>query len=211
MSDRLRALVQPAHTAVVTMELQQGVVGSGAAMGELAALVASEGLLPRVGRLCSAARAAGVRVVHCTAEFRADGAGSVINNKIFAMNARLRRERGATAVDAGQPGTELVPELGWSDADIKVPRMHGMTPFTGTELDPILRNLGVTTVVAAGVSLNLGVLGMCLSSLDLGYQTVLPVDAVVGVPMDYARAVIDHTLSLVTTLTTVDEVVAMWQ
>jgi len=67
MSDRLRALVEPAHTAVVTMELQQGVVGSGAAMGELAAVVASEGLLPRVGRLCAAARTAGVRVVHCTA------------------------------------------------------------------------------------------------------------------------------------------------
>jgi nicotinamidase-related amidase len=193
------------------MELQKGVVGSEAALADLAALVASEGLLPRVGRLCEAARAAGVRVVHCTAEFRSDGAGSVINNRIFAMNARVRRERGSTNIDAGKPGAALVPELGWSDADIKVPRMHGMTPFTGTELDAILRNLGVRTVVATGVSVNLGVLGMCLSALDLGYQTVLPVDAVVGVPMDYARAVIDNTLSLVTTLTTVDELVAMWQ
>ena len=211
MSDRLRALVEPAHTAVVTMELQQGVVGSEAPLPDLAALVASEGLLPRVGRLCAAARAAGARVVHCTAEFRSDGAGSVVNNRIFALNERLRRERGATPIDVGQPGTALMPELGWSEQDIKVPRMHGMTPFTGTELDAILRNLGVRTVVATGVSVNLGVLGMCLSALDLGYQTVLPVDAVVGVPMEYARAVIDNTLNLVTTLTTVDELVSVWQ
>src|SRR5579862_1898847 len=193
-SDRLRALVEPAHTAVLTMELQEGVVGRYAGMPDLADLVASEGLLTRVGRLCAAARAAGARVVHCTAEFRSDGAGSTVNNRIFAANERRRREQGSAPIDVGQPGTALMPELGWSDRDIKVPRMHGMTPFTGTELDAVLRNLGVRTV-----------LGMVLSALDLGYQIVLPVDAVVGVPTEYAKAVIDHSLALVTTLTTVDE------
>jgi len=211
MSDRLRALVEPAQTAVLTMELQEGVVGQYAAMPDLAALVAAEGLLERVGRLCETARQAGARVVHCTAEFRADGAGSVVNNRIFAMNVRARRERGATPIDIGQPGVALMPQLGWSDRDIKVPRMHGMTPFTGTELDAVLRNCGVQTVVATGVSVNLGVLGMVMSALDLGYQIVLPVDAVVGVPMEYARAVIDHSLSLVTTLTTVDELASVWR
>jgi len=210
-NDRLRALVEPAHTAVLTMELQQGVVGQYAALPDLAALVASEGMLPRVGRLCAAARDAGARVVHCTAEFRSDGAGSVVNNRIFALNQKRRREVGATPIDQGQPGTALMPELGWSDDDIKIARMHGMTPFTGTELDPVLRNLGVTTVIASGVSVNLGVLGMVLSALDIGYQIVVPVDAVVGVPMDYARAVLDNTIGLVATLTTVDDVVAAWQ
>jgi nicotinamidase-related amidase len=210
-SDRLRALVEPAHTAVLTMELQQGVVGQYAAMPDLAAVAASEGLLTNVGRLCAAAREAGARVVHCTAEFRSDGAGSVVNNRIFAVNDKRRREVGATPIDQGQPGTALMPELGWSDRDIKVARMHGMTPFTGTELDPVLRNLGVTTVIASGVSINLGVLGMVLSALDLGYQIVVPTDAVVGVPTDYGRAVIDNTFALVSTITTVDDVVAAWR
>jgi nicotinamidase-related amidase len=210
-SDRLRALVEPAQTAVLTMELQEGVVGRYATLPDLANVVAAEGILPRVGRLCAAAREAGARVVHCTAEFRSDGAGSVVNNRIFAVNEKRRREVGSTPIDVGQPGTALMPELGWSERDIKVPRMHGMTPFTGTELDAVLRNLGVRTVVAAGVSVNLGVLGMVLSALDLGYQIVLPVDAVVGVPMDYARAVIDNSLGLVSTLTTVDDLVGAWQ
>jgi nicotinamidase-related amidase len=193
------------------MELQEGVVGRYAAMRELAAHVESDGLLQRVGSLCAAARATGARVVHCTAEFRSDGAGSVVNSRIFAMNARRRREQGSAPIDIGQPGTALMPELGWSEQDIKVPRMHGMTPFTGTELDAVLRSLGIGTVIATGVSVNLGVLGMILSALDLGYQIVLPVDAVVGVPADYAKAVIEHSLSLVTTLTNVEELVALWQ
>ena len=40
-----------------------------------------------------------------------------------------------------------------------VSRLHGMTPFTSTSLDQILRNLGIRTVVATGVSVNLGVIG----------------------------------------------------
>jgi hypothetical protein len=39
---------------------------------------------------------------------------------------------------------------------------------------------------------------------------VLPRDAVCGVPTDYADAIIDNTLSLLTTLTTVDELVEIW-
>ena len=42
--------------------------------------------------------------------------------------------------------------------------------------------MGVTTVIATGVSLNVGILGLCLSAADLGYRVVVPTDAVVGVP-----------------------------
>ena len=60
--------------------------------------------------------------------------------------------------------------------------MHGMTPFTGTELDAVIRNLGVSTIVLMGVSLNLGIIGAALSALDHGYQVVIVRDAVIGLP-----------------------------
>ena len=85
-----------------------------------------------------------------------------------------------------------------------------MTPFTSTSLDQILRNLGIRTVIATGVSVNLGVTGMVLSALDLGYQVVIPRDAVAGVPREYADAVLDNSLSLVSTLTTSDEILEAW-
>jgi nicotinamidase-related amidase len=207
--ERLRAILDPATTAVLTMELQQGVVGEGAMMVALVEEMRRTDTLDTVRRLCTGARDAGARVVHCTVVARPDGAGSTENCKIFAMSAKQRREHGSTATDIGSPGAELVEGLE-DPRDIVVPRLHGMTPFTSTALDQILRNLGVRTVVATGVSVNLGVFGMALTALDLGYQVVIPTDAVAGVPREYADAVLEHSLSLIATLTTTDELLALW-
>ena len=40
---------------------------------------------------------------------------------------------------------------------------------------------------------------------------VLPRDAVCGLPADYADAVIDNTLRLLATVTTVDDLTATWE
>jgi nicotinamidase-related amidase len=208
--ERLRAILDPSTTAVLTMELQQGVVGEGAMMVALVEEMQRTDTLARVRRLCDGARDAGARVVHCTVVARPDGAGSTENCKIFAMSAKQRREQGSTATDIGSRGAELVEGLE-DPRDIVVPRLHGMTPFTSTALDQILRNLGVRTVVATGVSVNLGVFGMALTALDLGYQVVIPTDAVAGVPREYAEAVLEHSLSLIATLTTTDELLGLWR
>jgi nicotinamidase-related amidase len=207
--ERLRTILDPSTTAVLTMEMQNGVVGEDALFGALVEELARAGTLGTVKRLCAGARDAGARVVHCTVETRPDGAGSTENCKIFAMSAKQRREQGVTPTDLGTPGVELIDGLE-DPRDIVVPRMHGMTPFTSTSLDQILRNLGIRTVIATGVSINLGVFGMALTALDLGYQVVIPTDAVAGVPREYADAVLEHSLSLIATLTTTDEVLDIW-
>jgi nicotinamidase-related amidase len=207
--ERLRAILEPATTAVLTMEVQNGVVGEGAMMGALVEELERVGTIDNVRRLCDGARNAGARVVHCTAVARPDGAGATENCKIFAMSARQRRDNGVTSTQLGTPGAEVLDGLE-DPRDIVLPRLHGMTPFTSTSLDQILRNLGIQTVVATGVSLNLGVFGMALSALDLGYQVVIPADAVAGVPHEYAEAVLEHSLSLIATLTTCDEMLALW-
>ena len=207
---RLESLVAPANTAVLTMELQNGVVGSAALLPALVDRVAEARTIAAAASVCRAARAAGVRVVHCTAEHRLDGAGVTVNAKIFAMAEKVRRSGGPVPTQAGTPGAALVPELGPEPEDIVMARMHGMTPFMSTSLDQMLRNLGITTVVVTGVSVNLGVLGLCINAVDLGYQVVLVRDAVAGVPADYAEAVIDHTLSLITTITNASELAQLW-
>jgi nicotinamidase-related amidase len=162
-----------------------------------------------VRRICDAARQCSVRVVHCKAESRPDGAGGTANCKIFALNERLRRQQGRGPTDLGTPGADLVAGLE-APSDVIVSRLHGLTPFTSTSLDQILRNLGVRTVVATGVSLNLGVLGMALTAVDLGYQVVVVRDAVAGVPTDYGQAVLDNSLSMIATIVTSAELLAAW-
>ena len=205
--ERLRGLIDPAHTAVVTMELQQGVVGEGAMLPALVERVAESGTVAHAAEVCDAARSVGARVVHCTAESRRDGAGGTQNCRIFALGERMRREQGVIPTEIGTPGAALVAELGPEPSDIVVARMHGMTPFMSTSLDQMLRNMGITTIVATGVSVNVGILGLCINAVDLGYHVVLVRDAVAGLPADYADAVIEHTLSM---LTTADELCALW-
>ena len=209
-NDRLRTILEPATTAVLTMELQNGIVGPGGMLPALTEELARAATLETVLRVCDVARAAGARVVHCTAVSRADGAGASDNCKIFALAARQRREQGHGATDLGTSGADLVPGLE-DPRDIVVSRLHGMTPFTSTSLDQILRNLGIRTVVATGVSVNLGVLGMAMSAMDLGYQVVIPRDAVAGVPREYADAVLDNSLSLIATLVSSEQLLDVWQ
>jgi nicotinamidase-related amidase len=68
----------------------------------------------------------------------------------------------------------------------------------------------VRTVVLMGVSLNLGVTGAALSAVDLGYQVIVVRDAVVGLPKEYADAMIEHTLSMIATIVTAEELIAAW-
>jgi biuret amidohydrolase len=82
--------------------------------------------------------------------------------------------------------------------------------MSGTDLDSVLRNLGIRTVIAAGVSVNVAITNMVMEAVNHGYEVVVPRDGVCGVPPSYADAVIDNTLRVLATVTTVDEVVTAW-
>ena len=187
------------------MEMQRGVIGDLTPIPDLAAAVAAQGTVAATARLLAAARAEGARVVHCTAEFRADRAGSVANCPMLAVMGRYSGH-----MLAGSESAQLVPELGPEPADIVSSRLHGISPFIATSLDMTLRNLGITTVVATGVSVNLGVLGLAIEAVNFGYRVVLPTDCVAGVPADYAESVIRNTLALLATRTTADQLIAAW-
>lgn len=202
----VRALVAPEHTALVLQEVQNGVVGEPSALPALAAAAAAVDLVPHCAALARAARAAGIPVVHCTAETRDDGRGANHNARLFAgvLKSPVRQSPGSRAV-------QVPDEIGVAPEDIVLARTHGLGPMTGTQLDPTLRHLGVTTIVGAGVSINIGMTNFAFDAVNRGYQFVMPTDAVAGVPVDYARAVIDNTLSLVATLTTTAEILDAWQ
>lgn len=201
----LAALVDPAHTAIVTSEVQNGVVGERSALPELAAAARAE-MLPSLARLLPAARAAGVQVVHCTAYRRADGKGANRNARLF-MGVR----KSPVALLPGTPEVEVAPELGPEDEDLVLTRTHGLDPMAGTDLDPVLRNLGVRTVVVTGVSVNIAVTNLVMDAVNRGYDVVLPRDAVCGIPKEYADAVIDNTLALLAAVTTTDDLIAIWK
>src|SRR5205085_1731752 len=105
---------------------------------------------------------------------------------------------------------QLLPEIGSEPNDLVLSRLHGLGPMGGTDLDAVLRNLGVSTVVGTGVSVNVAITNFAMDAVNAGYQFVLPRDAVAGIPAAYAEAVIDNTLAFIATVTTAAQVAAAW-
>ncbi|MCY3631280.1 MAG: cysteine hydrolase [bacterium] len=200
----LRDAIDPATTALVLQECQNGVIGELSALPALAE-AAREGLIPNVAALANAARAAGVRVIHCTAQHRTDGWGGNRNARLFRAMPKM-----PVQLHVGTLAVEVVPEIGVAEADIVLPRHHGLSPFEGTELDSLLRNEGIRTIVAVGVSVNVAIINLTFDAVNAGYVVVIPRDAVAGTPPDYVDDVFEHTLGIVATVTTTSDVVAAW-
>lgn len=205
MALSLAELVHPGHTALVTQEIQQGVVGEHSPLPDLAAAAARVDLVANVARLLAAARAAGVRIVHCTALRRPDALGANRNARLFQYMARSEPK-----LLPGSEAAALVPGIGARPDELVLPRLHGLSPFQGTELDWLLRNEGITTIVGVGVSVNVAIQNFAFDAVNAAYQMVIPTDAVAGFPTDYVEQVFAHTLSAIATLTTTTALIEAW-
>ena len=206
MAPDLARLLDPAHTAVLTSECQEGIIGAASRLGPLADAVRAGGMVARVAELVEHARAARIPVVHCTVTTRPDRGGTSANCALLAFAASGK----GGGLLPGSPEARLLAALGPAEGDYLLARLHGISPFHGTELDAILRNLGVRTVVASGVSLNVALLGLTIEAVNRGYQVVLPLDATAGAPPAYVELLVAHTLRLLATVTTTAAVLAAW-
>lgn len=200
------AVAETSTTALLTVECQQGVVGPHGALPELAAAARDSGVLDRIARLTEAARTAGVQVLHAVAEHRPDGRGANRNAPLFRAASRLPVQQ-LTGTDA----VRVADPIRVDPADLVVRRLHGLSPLTGTDVDALLRNLGVRTLVVTGVSANVAIPNAVFDAVNHGYTAVVPSDAVAGVPAEYTSAVVAHTLSLVATVTETAAVLRAWQ
>jgi nicotinamidase-related amidase len=201
----LKELLDPVRTAVLVMECQEGVIGGGGGkLGALGEAVSRQGTVANIRRLLDAARGAGARVFYLNASRRPDSAGTSANCLLLALG------RKSEPLVPGSPRHAVVADLAPRESDFVINRFHGVTPFHGTELDPLLRNLGVRTVVAAGVSVNVGIPGLVIEAVNYGYQVVVAREAVAGTPEEYVEAVFANTLRLLATITTVDDVASIW-
>ncbi|WP_328745467.1 cysteine hydrolase [Streptomyces sp. NBC_00285] len=201
--EQLSELLPFGNTVLLTVECQQGVVGPDSALPELAREARDSGALANIARLVAAARESGVQVIHAIAERRPDGRGANHNARLFHAAERLPVQQltGTAAVRVAAP-IEVAEE------DLVVRRLHGLSPIQGTETDALLRNLGCRTLVVTGVSANVAIPNAVFDAVNRGYTVVVPGDAIAGVPADYTPAMVRHTLALVATIVTTDEVLA---
>jgi len=191
----------PGTVAVLCVECQNGVLGPDSVLPALAGDCTS--LVADIRRLLDAARAAGVHVVHATY------AGALGTHPVGT--ARIWRTLAPATSDWGpeSAATRVIPEL-LASTDVVLPRHSGLFPTLDTELLPVLRNIGVETVVLTGVSLNLALPHTAGHLTQAGFRLIVPRDAVGGTPPSYAQQVLTHSIAVLGKLTTVDELIASW-
>ncbi|MFE3168718.1 cysteine hydrolase [Streptomyces sp. NPDC059224] len=199
--ERLAELIDPVSTVLLTVECQQGVVGPHSALPELAHEARASGALANIARLVAAAHDTGVQVVHALAERRPDGRGANRNARLFRAAERLPVQQ-----LSGTAAVRVAPPIEVAEEDLVVRRLHGLSPIQGTDVDPLLRNLGCRTLIVTGVSANVAVPNAVFDAVNRGYTAVVPADAIAGVPSEYTPAMVRNTLALVATVATTDEV-----
>src|SRR6476469_10309156 len=123
----LQELVAPAHTALVLQEVQNGVVGEESALPMLATEAKKVGVVEHCAELARAARAAGVPVVHCTAETRADRKGANRNARLF-----MAAQKAAIDLTPGSPAVQPPAEIGVDPVGPPLPHEHRLPPAGGT-------------------------------------------------------------------------------
>ena len=105
----------------------------------------------------------------------------------------------------------VVAELAPREGDVVVSREHGMTGFYASGLDATLRGCGVRSVVIAGVSLNVGVMGTAFEAVNRGYTVVVPTDCVAADPPEYKEPALRYSVRNVAFLSSAAEIAKIWE
>ncbi len=197
-------LVNPETTALLVNEVQPNTVGGDSALGATAAK-----RLPAMVALVESARGCGVQVVLCVKVFRRDSLARNRNTPLYRRSGVLPTAP-VDPDDRPVPGSRVHPDLGTDRRDLVMTRLHGMGAVTDTGVVPVLRNLGITSVVVIGVSLNVGVPNTAMDLMNQGFEVIVPRDAVAGTPEEYGEQVIEHTLKVIATVTTSQAVIDAW-
>ena len=205
MAFDIAPLLKPGKVALLFSEVQRGIIGDLATGSPLASGAAEAGVIPNCARLAAAARAHGAPVVHCLADTSPSRYGAGTNCRLYTGGAGPSAGGRAHNPDGDTPCPEV-----WQQGDLTSVRVHGLHPMADNQLDRRLRNKGIDTLIVAGVSLNVAILGLSIEAVNSNYTVIIPRDAVSGFPTEYAQPVIRNTLSFITTLSTVDDIVAGW-
>ncbi len=162
-----------AHTALVLIDLQKGIVGRATEPHSAAKVV------EQAARLAARFRQAKAPVVLVNVTFSPDFADAL------KQETDLKFSMGELPPDWDQIVADVDPQ----PSDIRITKRQ-WGAFYGTELDLQLRRRGIRQIVLGGISTNIGVESTARAAYEHGYQLVLVEDAMASMSAeDHAFAV----------------------
>ena len=183
-----------ADGAVVTLDLQQGVV---------ATYAKDPTFIARAAAVVAAARRARLPVIHVKVGFRPDvPEASPRNAFLSAVKASIPHQRFFSDVSGA-----LHPALGVDSGDLVVTKSR-VSAFAGTDLEILLRAADRHDIALLGIATSGAVLATALQAADLDYRTFIVGDCCADVPQSVHDALIADVLPRQATVLTADEMIA---
>ena len=157
--------IDPQESALVLIDLQQGIVGR-----PWAPRTGPE-VVQHAARLAARFRELGATVVLVRVAYHPDGKD--------ALNAPADVAAPFNPAALPPAWADLAPELGPQPGDLIITKRQ-WGAFHGTELDLQLRRRGVRTIILGGIATNIGVESTARSAHEHGYAQILVEDAMAG-------------------------------
>lgn len=185
--------IDPGHTALLVMDYQNDIVGMVPEVGR-------GPLLDKAAEAIKAARHAHMPVMYVVVRFR-DGYPEIgRQNKRFAMlkeSGRLRE---------GTPGADIHARLAPMPGDVVVTKRR-VGAFSTTDLEPILRAGGITTLAMMGIATSGVILSTVRWAADLDYPMLVLSDACADMDSEVHRVLTEKVLPTQATVVTTQEFV----
>jgi ureidoacrylate peracid hydrolase len=158
--------IDPVHAALLIIDVQNYCTRPEAGASEYFHCSLRDTVLPNIRRLQLACRNARIEVVYSVIEnMTRDGRDRSLDYKISGIDVPLG-SRGAQVLD------EIAPV-----GDEMVFRKTSSNVFISTKIDYVLRNLGVRSLIVAGIITDQCVESAVRDACDLGYLVTLVIDA----------------------------------
>ena len=136
-------------------------------------------MLPRVKILRDACRKHGIEVIY-----------TVISSHVYdCRDVGLQHRRVKLLAPAGSKEAQILAEIAPTDNEL-VLKKGTSSAFNGTAIDQILRNMGIETLIVAGVATNYCVESAVRDASDRNYNVILVSDACAAVTFE------DHAFAL---------------
>jgi len=180
-------------TAVLVIDMQNDTVHADGAYADFgaAAHATSQNVVGNVGTLLDAARASSTPVFYSRiVVYPVPGLGGD-NAPIFQMLA-------PDTFKVGSWGAAIVDELAPKAGDVVLDRTR-MSVFNGTEIDTMLRNLGVTDLIVVGAWTNMAVEHTIRDAADHGFTVTIVADATSSLSAEWQHAAVSFALTNIAT------------
>jgi nicotinamidase-related amidase len=184
--------LDPAHTAVLSMDLQAGVVS---------VYVKDDGLLARAADVIASGRRAGAAIVHVKVGLRPNvPEASPRNAFLSAVKASIPHQR----FFQNESGA-IHPAVAPAESDVIVTKSR-VSAFAGTDLDLLLRAQDRHTLVVFGVATSGVVLSTVLQAADLDYRVLVVSDCCADNDHELHDALVQKALPRQATVVSADEI-----